>query len=202
VKDRSLIATWAGGFVLVSVAARLLRDDVGGFQSWAAKAPLEIALCAVAAGTLFAFARWGRQGDAERRAFTMAILANSTWILGVQAIAPYAGWWGGVAMQPPIPLQVALYGVSLIAVVALFLGLYASGSRRRRSLGLGIAAATVISMAMATVAGDRTLLARGTLVFDNGYTVASDVIYAVAMFSLPPLVYEIARRAARGRAKR
>jgi hypothetical protein len=136
----------------------------------------------------------GRPGHPERGPFVVAVLITGALAAAFQGIAPVVGWFGGVAFEPPLLLQVMVYGWSLTAAAALFLAIYRALVACFVQLGLLVYVLIVLLLGLGTALGDRMYLESGVFEFENGYTVFSDVLYLFALLGLPLAIFEAARR--------
>jgi len=88
-------------------------------------------------------------------------------------------------------MQALVYGVGAAGANAFFLQLYRWLARRRPKLALVGYLLLIVLMMLATVLGDQSQLASGEMIFQHGYTIFTDVLYAVVFFGLPLLIYEV-----------
>jgi hypothetical protein len=49
----------------------------------------------------------------------------------------------------------------------------------------------IITLGTATVFADEKIINSGVLTFGNGYKIWHDVLFAIFIFALPPILYEI-----------
>jgi hypothetical protein len=150
-----------------------------------------IVLCPVAAWVL-----WGRQGEpsSDRKRLMVAVLVGWLFTSLFQGFAVLVGWYRGPSFAAPILVQAFVYSVTLMLTILLLLLFYRWMATHHRRLALGVYALAVVLLALATILGDQAMLTSGGFIFANGYTIASDVLYALVIYGLPFGVYHLPRR--------
>jgi hypothetical protein len=172
------------------LAEKGVRVDV--FQSPAGG--LVLALVGVAVyGALVAWAR--QPGHVDRWPALVAATGMGLVIAAANLGAQAIGWWGGHwSYALPVPLQVSFWVLWIAPFVTLLLAGYrwlVSHVRQPRLvyglLGLGL-------LAPFTIVFDIWALNTGRLSMGGGYAIWHDVLVGQALFWLPVLFYEVARR--------
>lgn len=138
---------------------------------------------------------WGCQARAstDQKHLVGAALTGDLFTTLFQGCAVLVGWYRGPAFAAPILVQAFVYGATLTLTICLVLLVYQWLAARNRRYALGIYAMLVVLLAVATILGDQVMLISGGYVFANGFTIGSDVLYALVIYGLPFVVYHILR---------
>jgi len=158
--------------------------------------PLAFAAFAVIlGGTLLSLNLWcGQPPRPERRSFVIAVVVSGI-VCGVSGvIAIRFGWWNGPAFQMSWASFGTIYwlgGMGYFAAVLLPHRRLTSHGNRWGRIFYFVGVLTFI--ATATYVGDELCIRKGVYAFGGGYKVWHDVVYGLAIFCAPFIVYEILR---------
>jgi len=143
---------------------------------------------AVAAATLL----WaGRRGHADRSSLVVAGGVGAIFVGLLNVILGSAGIWRSTDYTlPPAVLGslLLLITVSLTWMVVFYRWLW------RQRHGRIVSAVLLGLVAVLTVVGDESALARRYIAFGDGYTVWMDAVVALAILMVTVLAYELPRR--------
>jgi hypothetical protein len=154
----------------------------------------------LALGTVGSLALWARRPDRrERRLLVVPISILGGMAVMLNVLAPALGFWGGPVFEAPLLPLALLTGLRAMVLLGLPLLLYRRLAARRVRLARGVYLLILLALAPATILGDEAVLRSGVLTFGNGYTIWTDLVLGEIFFAMPPVLYEIMRRA-RGRA--
>ena len=145
--------------------------------------------------TLIALGLWSRQPPRlEKGAFVAAVIVAGA-IVGITGIvAIRVGWWNGPAFAFSWPVFATLYWFGAMGYVAVIMLPYRWLTLRGyRWSRVAFFVAVLAFIAAATYVGDKLCIKLGIYSFDNGYTIWHDVVYGLAIFSIPFLAYELLR---------
>jgi hypothetical protein len=182
-----VVALGAAGMELT----RRLRTDFS-LQQWFSEALGGVVLTMLVVTMVVALASFAT--DNERRAFSVASFCGGAASASVLIVADQLDWLSGTAFEPPLWIQLGVYGLGMVGWCALGLALYRIVAARRKLLGVFV---YVVFVALFTIVGVlvvRAFVDDGTYVMANGYTVAWDAGWGVAMFAVTLAVYELLRR--------
>lgn len=147
---------------------------------------------AMALAAVITLIHWGREpGFIQRKAFVTSILISSSATFIINLIAPALGWWSGPVFDTPILPFVLLIALKALAYFSFFLSLYRWLAKVQLIIARIVYLGLVICLLPITIYADKAVLESGAMAFDNGYEIWHDVAFAVLIFSLPPVLYEI-----------
>ena len=163
--------------VVDSPFTQFVRTPLGGALVIAASV-------AVTAATLI----WvSRRGHADRWSRVVAGGIGAIFVALLNAILGGAGIWHATAYTlPPAVLGSFLL---IIAVLLTWMVVFYRWLRRRPHARV-VSAVLLAVVAILTVLGDESGLARGYIAFGHGYTVWMDALVAIAIFIVTVLTYE------------
>lgn len=179
VSDRAAAAVMTVGFVAVWALTNRLRTRVW-LQDLLAGSVGRVVLPIAAAtvlGALFYWA-WPRQ----RRAYLWSVLVSGTLSMGTMFYAERVGWLAGTTFRPPVWFQCCVYGLAVMGMVALNLGLYRLLARVSKILALAVYLGWVAIFSALTVPAEHVLLANGGYVMSHGYTIFWDVLWGIVLY--------------------
>jgi len=133
---------------------------------------------------------WGEHEGREQKAFARAISVVGIIAICIQGVASLLGWLGGTATHAPITMQALIYGSSIAGFTGILLWYYRflrKQGHKATLVGYGLAALLVI---VATILGDEFALSTGILIFAHGYTILTDLIYAIFLLCVPIILFE------------
>ncbi len=137
---------------------------------------------------------WASKQNQEQKAAVKATAIFGVGVVFMQWLAPTVGWYGGPATYAPAIMQGLIYGISVMGFAALLLWAYRSLTKKNYSWGLFCYFLILLSIILGTIVGDKFAIERGIITFQNGYTIFTDVLYAIVLVVFPPLIYKIIRR--------
>ena len=164
---------------------RLLRHPLAG-----------AALVLLCIGTLVSLVAWSRQNaSGERRAFVLAVVGCGA-LCGISAVvAIRVGWWSGPGFDMPATTLGLVYWSGTMGYFAAVLHPYRSIASHGPSWIRAAYILTILALVgVATYLGDKLCLRHGVYVFEAGFRVWHDVLYGIAIFCSPFIVYERSRR--------
>ncbi len=146
-------------------------------------------------GTLMILGLWSRQPPRlEKRSFVVTVIGAGA-LVGISGVVLIRfGWWNGPAFDMSWPVFATVYWFGAMGYFAAILlphrWLTLHGYRWSR-VAYFITVLAVI--ATAAYLGDKLCIKKGVYTFGNGYKVWHDVVYGLAIFSIPFLGYELLR---------
>jgi hypothetical protein len=169
------------GAVGISILTNRMRGDIG-LQHQLTTLVWTAILVIFDLLTLSALLVWGWSG--KRRPWLWAVIVTSVIDIIMLLLATSVGWLGGTAFRPSPSLQLLVYGVDFIWIVAVPLAGYRWLALRFPAVALLAYTGWVVFFSVATVPVERGLLAAGIYVFGYGYTMTTDILWGVLMYGV------------------
>jgi hypothetical protein len=193
---RGTLSAWllAFGVLIVGGLVNRFRSDEW-VQDLVAR-PIGLAVVAVVAVFMLgALGTWAR--PQARRPLVWAVLVNAAINTGVLMLANRLGWLRGTVVRPSLQLQALVYGLGFVALTLVPLALYRWLADRSRVLALGAYMAFVAAFSAASVPVERSYLASGVYVFENGYSMVADILWGVICLLFALALYQSLELSAR-----
>ena len=149
----------------------------------------------IALASLFLIILWiQNRGDKEHVAMVRSILIVGTFALFYQWLAPTLQWWKGTAFGAPTIMQGVIFGGALAATIAFLLVFYRFLAKRSYPFALLAYTIFIVVLTWATITGEQKMADQGIYVFGNGYTLTMNILYEIALFTLPISFFEYFRK--------
>jgi len=175
---RVAAAVLVAGAVVANLLPGRLRTDLGlqdALATPAGYAGLTVAVVAVI-GSLVVVSR-----RAGWRPYLWACLAPGLVSFGMLQVAQRVGWLGGTVVRPGPAVQFGVYGLAMIGVIVLPLGLFRLLRPRHPVWAYTAYVLFAAGYAAASVPALRGYLANGAYVMGHGYSIFWDVTWGVLL---------------------
>lgn len=173
--------------VVAAIVGRRMRYDPSS-QDFLASAPGICLLVLLWLGFATGVHGWTR-GHRERQIFLASTAAGAGLIMVVVAFGNVYGWMGGIVTRSPFFIQLLVYGLHVFAMVLIPLAAY-----RRAAfcwpIGALIGYLTWVGIfSWISVPAERSFIAQGIVIYQNGYTMREDILWGAVMYLLALCIY-------------
>jgi hypothetical protein len=185
------------GFLAASLLAAGLQFPLAFLRSNSSSPALLAASVIAVAWTLAGLIMLAIRSESNQiRAYCGTLVGVSGFTMAYQGLAAFLGLFGGPSASAPAAVQALDFGLALAGILGLFLLLYIRLESGGKRLARQFLFLVLVLVFFATIVGDQYQLAVGLLTFNNGYSVATDILYGEFIFVFPVALYELLLRRA------